>query len=38
MKLTQSQLRKIIREELQEAYKSPAQREKELNAEIRMIK
>jgi len=38
MKITQTTLRKIIREELQEAYKSPAQREKELNAEIRMIK
>ena len=38
MKINNSTLRKIIREELQEAYKSPAQREKELNAEIRMIK
>ena len=38
MKITQSTLRKIIREELQEAYKSDTQRDKELNAEIRMIK
>jgi len=38
MRITQSTLRKIIREELQEAYKSEAQRDKELNAEIRMIK
>ena len=38
MKITQDTLRKIIREELEEAYKSGAQRDKELNAEIRMIK
>ena len=38
MQITQDTLRKIIREELEEAYKSGAQRDKELNAEIRMIK
>ena len=38
MQITQATLRKIIREELQEAYKSDAQREREMNADIRAIK
>jgi len=37
-KITNSTLRKIIREELEEVYKSDAQREREMNADIRAIK
>ena len=38
MRITQTTLRRIIKEELQEAYKSDAQREREMNADIRAIK